>query len=130
MLRKLTNLIALGALAGAAAVSPAAAADYRYGCYECAPYYIVNQGPMYSGPGIAIGPGYHDLDPGLPVVYPYIGARRWYRPYDGGPYADAIRHVPYHRYHSRYYWPADVGPGPQMIHVGGRVRDHRLMRVR
>jgi hypothetical protein len=108
MFRKLSCLIALGALAAGASAGPAAAGDYRYhyGCGPCEPYepfYVVNHGPMYSGPGIVVAPGYFDLDPGLPVAYPYVGPHYWYRPYDGGPYAYPIRHRPYHRYHSRYY---------------------------
>lgn len=127
MLRNLRYVIALGALAGGM-VAPAAAGDYRYTypyasrCASCAPYYVVDQGPTWVGPGIAVAAGYNDLDPELPVVYPYVGPRYWYRPYDGGPYADPVRHLPYHRYHSRYYWPADVGPGPQIIRVGGHMR--------
>jgi hypothetical protein len=112
MLRKVSCLVALGALAMGAAMSPAAAGDYRYGYghgypYGCAaacePYYVVNHGPMYSGPGIVVGAGYFDLNPELPVAYPYVGPQYFYRPYDGGPYADSIRR-------------------PQIMHVDGRMR--------
>jgi hypothetical protein len=130
MLRKLSCLIALGTLAASAAASPAGAGYYyRYGCASCAPYYVVNHGPVYSGPGIVVAPGYFDLDPGLPVAYPYVGPHYWYRPYDGGPYADPIRHGIYYRHHGRYYAPAELGPGPQIIHVGGRIRPHHHARV-
>lgn len=44
------------------------------------PFYLVNQGPVYSGPGLMIPYGAYAPQVGLapPGAYPYIG-RRWYR---------------------------------------------------
>ena len=44
------------------------------------PFYVVNQGPVYSGPGLMIPYGTYSPQVGLavPGEYPYIG-RRWYR---------------------------------------------------
>ena len=59
--------------------------------------YVVNQGPVYSGPGIMVPNGSYSPYAGLsnPAAYPYIG-----RPYGYAPHY-AYRHHYYHRYH---YW--------------------------
>jgi hypothetical protein len=58
--------------------------------------YIVNQGPVLSGPGaFRYQPPY--VDNIGPREYPYIGAS-YYLPYDGGPYADPLRHHVLHPY--------------------------------
>jgi len=98
------NVLAAAAALALAAVTPAAAdgccpAGYA-GC-SCEPYYLVNQGPVFTGPG-------HDLprqvlDP-VPGAYPYVGViytgypwgvqtsggypRGLYSPYAGYPYVD------------------------------------------
>lgn len=74
-------LLSLAALA-TVATTPASAGD----CCDCAvgcapvvmfergyekPYFIVNQGPVYSGPGIYIGPWIKPFDRRL-SRYPYV----------------------------------------------------------
>ena len=90
MFRRSIQFLALGAVAAVAAASGAAAGS----CCACAPacgqFYIVNQGPVYSGPGIVVTPGYFELDR-WPAVYPYIGHSYWYRPYDGPRYRSVHR---------------------------------------
>ena len=49
-----------------------------FGCQSAAvpsPYYIVNQGPVYSGPGVMIPYGTYSPGTGLanPAAYPYVG---------------------------------------------------------
>jgi hypothetical protein len=122
MFRRSLALLALG-LALAAPTREAAA-----GCCSCAipcwapapitiwglsPAYGVNQGPVYSGPGYTTLPTYEGE--ASTIEYPYVGYEggyapyppyRTYRPYDGGPYADPLRH---HIYHG--YWGAGA-PSP------------------
>jgi hypothetical protein len=104
------SLLALAAFVSAGA-APQAMAGSCCGCANtCAPpaqvqiwglspSYVVNQGPVYSGPGFYTEPTYEgELST---VDYPYVGNGyypRYYRPYDGGPYADPFRHRVYHRY--------------------------------
>lgn len=66
--------------------------------------YVVNQGPVYSGPG-TIGRGAYYYPPRAVGAYPYVGRYRW-----GGYYRRAAwggpRYGHYHRYHGpirRYY---------------------------
>jgi hypothetical protein len=90
MFRRSIQFLALGAVAAVAAASGAAAGS----CCACAPacgqFYIVNQGPVYSGPGIVVTPGYFELDR-VRAVYPYIGSTYWYQPYDGPSYRSVHR---------------------------------------
>jgi hypothetical protein len=100
----------LSLLALAAFVSAAAATQAMAGCCGCAytcappaqvqiwrlsPSYVVNQGPVYTGPGFYTSPTYEGEV--STVDYPYVGTG-YYRPYDGGPYADPFRHHLYHHY--------------------------------
>jgi hypothetical protein len=90
MFRRSIQSLALGAVAAVAAASAATA----HPCCACAPvvceqFYIVNHGPVYSGPGIVVAPAYFELDR-WPANYPYIGRTYLYQPYDG-PYADPYR---------------------------------------
>jgi hypothetical protein len=94
MFRRSIQFLALGAVAAVASASGAAAADPS--CCACAPvvceqFYIVNHGPVYSGPGIVVAPAYFELDR-WPGVYPYIGHHYWYRPYDAPRYR-SVHHV-------------------------------------
>ena len=104
------SLFALAAFAAAAAATPAMAGSCC-GCastcappaqvqiWGLAPSFVVNQGPVYTGPGFYTGPTYEGEV--STVDYPYVGTGdypRYYRPYDGGPYADPFRHRLYHRY--------------------------------
>src|ERR1700722_18948165 len=94
MITRSLSLFALAAFASAVAAAPAMACCG--GCdYACAPpaqiqiwglspTYVVNQGPVYSGPGFYSSPTYEGET--LTVDYPYVGGYpRYYRPYDGGP---------------------------------------------
>ena len=105
MFARSLSLIAVTAFVSVAAATQAMACC---GCaYTCAPppqvqiwgltpSYVVNQGPVYSGPGFYTAPTYEGET--LTVDYPYVGYGdypRYGRPYDGGPYADPFRHRPY-----------------------------------
>jgi hypothetical protein len=108
MIRRSLSLLALTAFISAAAATQALACC---GCaYTCAPpapvqiwglspSYVVNQGPVYTGPGIYTSPTYEAEVSTLD--YPYVGYgdyRRHDYPYDGGPYGDPFRHRVYHRH--------------------------------
>ena len=103
----LRNLLSL--LAATAFVSTVVATQANAQCCGCSytcggpapiqiwglyPGYVVNQGPVYSGPGFYTSPTYQGEV--STIDYPYTGEY----PYDGGPYADPFRH---HLYHP--YWP-------------------------
>ena len=109
MFARSLSLLALTAFVAAATV-PQALAGSCCGCaYSCAPpaqvqiwglspSYVVNQGPVYSGPGFYTEPTYEGE--ASTADYPYVGYGdypRYYRPYDGGPYSDPYRHHIYHR---------------------------------
>src|SRR5438132_4140543 len=83
MFRRSIQFLALGAFAAVAAAG-AAAANPCCACVQvvCEQFYIVNHGPVYSGPGIVVSPSYFELDR-WPAVYPYVGRTYWYQPYDG-----------------------------------------------
>ena len=135
MIRRPLDLAALGVLAVIAAATPAHAGGVgccacATGCqepYEVTPYYVVNHGPYYAGPGIVTSP-FFETRRHL-RHYPYIG-NYYYPPYDGGPYADPIRHYPVGpRYLDGGYPPAQwrepamtyyPPAGPRIIHVSGR----------
>ena len=98
MFRRSIQLLALGTVAAVTTASGAAA----HPCCACAPmvceqFYIVNHGPVYSGPGIVVSPAYFELDK-WPAVYPYVGRTYWYQPYDGGPYFEPFRHRTHYRH--------------------------------
>lgn len=65
--------------------------------------YLVNQGPVYSGPGIMTRGSYY-YPPRAVGAYPYVGGHRW-----GGYYRRAAwggpryGHHPYHHPIRRYY---------------------------
>jgi len=107
MIRHALSLFALTAAVSAAAVVPAAACcgcAYTY-AYTCAPPpqvqiwgvqpgYVVNQGPVYTGPGFYTSPTFEgEL---LTSDYPGVG---YNDPFDNGPY-DPFRHQLYNP-----YWP-------------------------
>ncbi|HEY6258428.1 MAG TPA: hypothetical protein VIY51_21815 [Xanthobacteraceae bacterium] len=107
MLRHSLSLFALTALVSAAAATPAAAGSCCGCAHTCAPpapaqvqiwglqpSYVVNQGPVYSGPGFYTSPTYEGEV--ATVDYPYVGFND---PYDRGPY-DPFRHQLYNP-----YWP-------------------------
>ena len=116
MFRRSIQLLALGTVAAVTTASGAAA----HPCCACAPmvceqFYIVNHGPVYSGPGIVVSPAYFELDK-WPAVYPYVGRTYWYQPYDGGPYFEPSRHGTYHR-HVVHRWqrPAHYPRVPRQL---------------
>jgi hypothetical protein len=99
-----TRLLAFAALTIAISAGPAAAGGA--GCCSCAvgcpplvavvpavtePFYIVNQGPDYTGPGIVLVPGYIEVDT-APATYPYVGrdygSHHRYVLVPGGGYAE------------------------------------------
>jgi hypothetical protein len=105
----------LSLLAVTAFVSVAAATQAAAGCCGCAytcgsppqvqiwgltPSYVVNQGPVYTGPGFYTAPTYQGEV--STADYPYVGYGdypRPYRPYYGVSYAD-----PYRDRLDRPYW--------------------------
>jgi hypothetical protein len=103
MLRSFTLLLGVAAAAVAAAGAQAGSLCCG-GCGEpcpriaveavgppaVAPFYVVDQGPVFYGPGITRGPSYFEVLTS-PHRFPYIG-NSYYWPYDGGPYADPVRH--------------------------------------
>jgi hypothetical protein len=110
MLARSLSLLALTAFVSAAAATQALAGSCC-GCpYTCAPpaqvqiwglspSFVVNQGPVYSGPGFYTAPTYEGEV--STADYPYVGSGdypRYYRPYDGAPYAEPFRHRLYHPY--------------------------------
>jgi hypothetical protein len=122
------NMIArsLSLLAVTAFVSAAAATQALAGCcgcgYTCAPpaqiqiwglspTYVVNQGPVLTGPGFYTSPTYEGEQ--STVDYPYVGEYpSYYRPYDGRPYADPFRHRLYHP-----YWQGVVPARPHHFEI-------------
>lgn len=104
MVRHTLSIFASTALVAAAAITPAAA--QCCGCaYTCAPPaqvqiwgvqpgYVVNQGPVYSGPGFYTSPTFEGET--LTVDYPGVG---YHDPFNRGPY-DPFRHQLYNP-----YWP-------------------------
>jgi hypothetical protein len=114
---------------------------------------VVNQGPVFSGPGYYTAPTFEGES--LTIDYPYFGygnpalsAPRHYRPYDGAPSADPFRHRLHHEYWegvlperphhfaARSHHEAGVmyrrGFGPRAITVSGGerlvARGHRDLR--
>jgi hypothetical protein len=121
MLRHSLHLFALGAL-----VSTAAATEAAAGCWNCvvpcvpqvqiwglAPSYVVNQGPVFTGPGFVTWPTY---EAEVPIFdYPYVG----YAPYRRYPYG------PY------YHHGLEPRLGPRvltMVGEHGPPRGHRIDR--
>jgi hypothetical protein len=70
MFRRSIQFLALGAFAAVAAPG-GAAANPCCACVQvvCEQFYIVNHGPVYSGPGIVVSPAYFEQDR-WPTVYP------------------------------------------------------------
>ena len=118
MVRYKLSLFALTALVAA---TPAAAGCCGGCTYSCAPpsvaievppapvqiwgltpSFVVNQGPVYSGPGFYTSPTYEAET--LTVNYPHTG---YYAPFDRGPY-DPFRHQIYSP-----YWPYLTGTYPR-----------------
>jgi hypothetical protein len=91
MLPHPTKLMMAAALTAAIGATPAAAGGFA--CCSCevgcaplvavvppitTPFYIVNQGPVYTGPGIVVVPGYIEVDT-APATYPYVGRDYYFR---------------------------------------------------
>jgi hypothetical protein len=159
MLTRTLALLAATAFVAAAAATPAAA-----GCCDCAytcappaqiqiwglsPSYVVNQGPVYTGPGFHTAPTYEGE--ASTVDYPYIGYGgypRYYRPYERGSYSVPFRHHFYHsswggperRHHFEMLERRETGVslrrgfGPRSILMSGAghwvARGHRELRER
>ena len=105
------KLLALGALIAAGAVSEAAAC-----CGYCAapcgaavpvvavgplpPVYVVNQGPVYSGPSIITYPGYFEAL-AWPRFYPYVNVDYHFPWYAEPGYYGPVRYGHYRRPYRR-----------------------------
>lgn len=84
--------------------------NYSCGVSQPVPVYVVNQGPVYSGPNIAVAPApysysYNDAQP-----YPYVPSTYYSGGYNGAPYANPIRRrvYRYHRYYQRHAYRGRV----------------------
>ncbi len=128
------SLLATTAFVAAAAATPAMAGSCCGCAYICAPpeqippaqvqiwglspEFVVNQGPVFSGPGYYTEPTFEGES--STVDYPYVGYGnpRYYRPYDGAPSADPFRHRPYHK-----YWEGVLPARPHHFAVLSRHED-------
>jgi hypothetical protein len=155
MFARSLSLLALTAVVSTAAATQALACC---GCaYTCAPpaqvqiwgltpSFVVNQGPVYSGPGFYTSPTYEGET--STVDYPYVGYGNYPRydyPYESGSYP--FRHRTYHRYwqgelperphHFQTFYHHETGTfyrhgfGPRSITMSGEgrwvARNHRDM---
>ena len=135
MLARSLSLLALTAFVAAAAVPPALAGSCCGCAYTCAgpaqvqiwglsPSYVVNQGPVFTGPGFYTSPTYEGET--LTADYPYVGNGdypRYHRPYDNGPYMAPFRHRLYHP-----YWQGGLSERPH--HLGMSYRHETGMLYR
>jgi hypothetical protein len=131
MLARSLSLLALTAFVAAAAVPPAQAGSCCGCAYTCAPpaqiqiwglspSYVVNQGPVFTGPGFYTSPTYEGET--STVDYPYVGNGdypRYHRPYDNGPYTAPFRHRLYHP-----YWHGGLSERPFYRHDTGMLYRH------
>ena len=134
MLRNLFKFLIGAVAAGLAAASAQAGSPCCGGCGDpCAqglvevvgppevtPFYLVDQGPVFYGPGITRGPSYFEATTSS-YRFPYIGYS-YYPPYDGGPYADPIRHHVLHGGWETPNWHRSAATyrpsaGPRIIRV-------------
>lgn len=134
MLRRSLKFLIAGAAVSLAAGGAQAGSACCDGCGPCAPglveevvapvraapFYIVDQGPVFYGPGVVAGPSYFEVVTS-PHRFPYIG-NHYYRPYDGGPYADPVRHHVLHGAWETTSWHRPplvyrTGVGPRIITV-------------
>jgi hypothetical protein len=130
MIRRSLALFALGlALAAGTGEATAQCCNCAISCWGPAPVtiwglspaYRVNQGPVFSGPGYTTLPSYEGEAP--TYEYPYVGyeggyvpyGHPYYRPYDGGPYSDPLRH---HVHHGYWHDPASLRPYPNFYRHG------------
>ena len=123
MFARSLSLLALTAFVSAAAATEAMACC---GCaYTCAPpaqiqiwglspSYVVNQGPVFSGPGFYTSPTYEGET--LTADYPYVGnyPRYDYR-YESGVYPNTFRHRV-----DRRYWQGELSEQPRHFAVFNR----------
>jgi len=127
MIKRSLYLLAMTAFVSAAAATQAMAGSCcgcAYGCappapiqvWGLSPSYVVNQGPVFTGPGFYTSPTYEGEV--STVDYPYVGRADYpfySHPYDGGLYSDPFRHRPYHR-----YWEGAIPARPYHFGVLGR----------
>jgi hypothetical protein len=119
MFARSLSLIALTAFVSAAAATQAMACC---GCaYTCAPpaqvqiwglspAYVVNQGPVYSGPGYYTSPTF-EVETST-ADYPYVGYGGYprYRRLDDGRYSEPYRYRDYHR-----HWQSELSERPHHL---------------
>jgi hypothetical protein len=138
MFARTLSILAMTAFVSAAAAPQAAAGSCCGGCgYTCAsppqiqiwgltPSYVVNQGPVYSGPGIYTSPTYEGEV--STADYPYVGYGdypRPYRPYYGVTYAD-----PYRDHLDRPYWQSGGLLPPRHFEMFQRHTSYRRLLAR
>ncbi len=141
MVKQPLYLVAIGAAVSLGAVTEAAAGGCCPGlATDCAcgpvvveqvlepsdlrsPIYVVNQGPVFSGPGPMIWQVEDRAPKAYPGAYPYVGfvysgyPYGYYRPWIGGPYADPFDHRVVRRYSTRPVKVYHRHVGPRIIHI-------------
>ena len=128
------SLLAATAFVAVAAATPAMAGACCGCAYSCAPpaqllppqvqiwglspEFVVNQGPVFSGPGYYTAPTFEGES--STVDYPYVGYGhpRYYRPYDGASSAEPFRHRFYHQ-----HWEGVLPARPHHLAVLTRHED-------
>lgn len=128
----------------AAVYAPPAVQTYE--SYRVAPSYLVDQGPVYSGPAISV-PVLTYSESLSAHGHPYVRGTRGYYVrghddvYTGGPYAHPMNHRGYrygHRYHHRHHHhhqsrvhgqdgralDVPVRPGVSVVRARAEVRYH------
>jgi hypothetical protein len=94
-------------------------AFYATGLVACDahPFYVVNHGPVYSGPAIVTYPTY------TPRAYPYVHGCG-FRPCYGFSYTRPVVYDDHYRYHRRYDY---VRPTPRVVYIDRYRGPHRPM---
>ena len=102
------QMLALGALIAAGAASEAAACCGYWvpvvAVGPLPPVYVVNQGPVYSGPSIITYPGYFEAL-AWPRFYPYVNVDYHFPWYAEPGYYGPARYGHYHRPYRRQLEP-------------------------
>jgi hypothetical protein len=104
MVKHSLHIVAIGVAVSLGAVTQAAAG----GC--CGPIYVVNQGPVFSGPGPGIVQVPDRAPKAYPGAYPYVGfvysgyPYGYYDAWVGAPVVEPIGYRPVRRYVKRPYY--------------------------
>jgi hypothetical protein len=137
MITRTLSLLALTAFVAAAAATPAMAGSCCGCAYTCAPpaqvqiwglspSYVVNQGPVYTGPGFYTAPTYEGE--ASTADYPYVGYGGYPR-YER-PYARPHHFAEFSRHEADVVYRPGFGRRAITMSVDGRMasRGHREFR--